>query len=116
MTVENKMIAVCGLICNGCDILEATNDKKIAHEIADWFKKEKHIEVKIEDIHCDGCKGDRKKHWSADCWILQCCVDKKGLDFCFQCEDFPCKKLENWSKESKEYKEALERLKEMEKN
>ena len=113
MKKENKMIAVCGLICSRCDILEATNDKKIAQAIADWFKKEKNIEVKIEDIHCSGCKGSRAKHWSPDCWILKCCVDTKGLDFCYQCEDFPCEKLENWSKESKEYKEALEQLKGM---
>ena len=32
-------------------------------------------------------------HWSPDCWILECCVDKKKLEFCYECEDFPCDKL-----------------------
>jgi hypothetical protein len=55
------------------------------------------------------------KHWSADCWILQCCVDKKGLEFCSDCDEFPCEKLVEWSKGCEGYGKALERLKEMRK-
>lgn len=113
MKQEDVIIAVCGLKCNECDILRAQNNPEIAHRIVEWFKKERDIEVKIEDIHCLGCKGDRTKHWSPDCWILKCCVDKKGLEFCDQCADFPCEKLVEWSKGGKKYREALNRLKEM---
>jgi len=115
MEKKDELIGVCGLICSGCDILEASNNPEIAQKIADWFKKERNKDVKLEDICCLGCKGDRTKHWSADCWILQCCVDKKGLEFCSECEEFPCDKLVEWSKESERYKEALNRLKEMKK-
>ncbi len=115
MKQEDQMIAVCGLECGSCDILQATNDPKIAQRIVDWFKKERNEEVKIEDVRCSGCKGDRKKHWSPDCWILQCCVDKKGLEFCHECEDFLCQKLEQWAETNKGYGEALNRLKEMRK-
>jgi len=110
MKQENKIIAVCGLKCSECDIFKATDNPEIAQQIADWFKKERNEEVKIEDIHCLGCKGDRKKHWSADCWILECCVNKKGLDFCNECNDFPCDRLSKWAKGSKRYAEALYRL------
>ncbi len=107
------MIAVCGLVCDKCDILQATNDPKMAQEIAGWFKKERNEDVKLEDIRCLGCKGDRAKHWSPDCWILQCCVDQKGLEYCYQCGEFPCRKLIQWSKSSERYKEALDRLRAM---
>jgi len=40
---------------------------------------------------------------------------KKGLDFCYHCEDFPCEKLNDWAKGSKKYGEALNQLKEMRK-
>jgi len=60
-------------------------------------------------------KGDRARHWSADCWILQCCIDKKGLEFCNQCHDFPCSGLEEWAKGDKRYEKALRRLKAMDK-
>ncbi|MCK4421756.1 DUF3795 domain-containing protein [candidate division WOR-3 bacterium] len=113
MRQENKMIAVCGLDCSVCDIFQASNNTEIARKIVDWFKKERKVEVKIEDICCSGCKGDRTKHWSPDCWILKCCVDKKGLEFCYECEYFPCEKLNEWAEGSEKYGEALSRLKEM---
>ena len=46
----------------------------------DWLRKERDVEVKVEDVHCLGRSGDRAKHWSPDCWILKCCVDEKGLE------------------------------------
>lgn len=115
MEKENQMIAVCGLVCSECDIFEATSNAETAQKIVDWFKKEKDMEVKIEEIRCLGCKGDRSKHWSSDCWILKCCVDEKGLQLCNECEDFPCEKLSEWGKENKDYEDALNRLKKMRK-
>ena len=111
MSRENQMIAACGLECHKCDILQATDDPKIAQRVADWFKKERNEDVKLEDIRCLGCKGDRTKHWSPECWILKCCVDKKGLQFCYECDEFPCEELNQWSKTGKKYGEALNRLK-----
>jgi len=110
-----EMVAVCGLECHKCDIFQAVNDPQIAKKVADWFKKERNEEVKLEDIHCLGCRGDRSKHWSPDCWILKCCVDTKGLQFCYQCEQFPCEKLIQWSNGGERYKQALDRLKAMRK-
>jgi hypothetical protein len=107
------MIAVCGLECHKCDILKATTDPQIARNIADWFKREGNEDVKPDDVCCLGCKGDRDKHWAADCWILQCCVDKKGHEFCWQCDEFPCDKLAEWSKQCERYGDALDRLKRM---
>ena len=107
---DKEMIAVCGLECHKCDILQATNDPKMAQETVDWFKRELSRDVKLEDVRCMGCKEDRSRHWSADCWILQCCVDQKGLEYCYQCGEFPCQKLTEWSKTSKRYGEALDRL------
>ncbi len=115
MNKKDKMIAVCGLKCYECDILQASHDSKMAQEIADWFKKERGEDVPIEKIHCLGCRGNRTQHWSPDCWILKCCVDEKGLDFCYECEEFPCERLKKWAEESKDYKEALNRLKVMRK-
>jgi len=110
MSNDSEMIAVCGLECHKCDILKATDDKKIAQETADWFKRELNQDVKLEDVRCAGCREDRARHWSADCWILQCCVDQKGLEYCHQCDEFPCGKLAEWSKTNKRYGEALDRL------
>ena len=42
---------------------------------------------------CDGCRGPLETHWSPGCEFLPC-AREKGYDYCFQCEDFPCGKLE----------------------
>lgn len=115
MNVDKNMIGACGLICEGCDIMEASHNKDISERIAKWFGEELDIEVKPEDIHCQGCRGDREIHWSANCWILKCCVDDRGFDFCYECPEFPCEKLVEWSEENERYGEALERLREMKK-
>ncbi|MCW3994294.1 MAG: DUF3795 domain-containing protein [Candidatus Bathyarchaeota archaeon] len=115
MLGEKQMVAVCGLNCAKCEIFQASSNRDLAQKIVDWFKKERDTVVKVEDICCLGCRGDRAKHWSPDCWILKCCVDEKGLEYCFQCGDFPCEKLKEWAEENKSYGEALNRLVEMRK-
>ena len=107
---SNEMIAVCGLDCSSCDIRLATTDENLAKKVAEWFKKDLNEEIRPEDIYCFGCKGDRKKHWSPDCWILKCCVDERGLDFCYECENFACERLEEWAKQNEGYGNALARL------
>ncbi len=115
MGEANQMMAACGIECFKCDMFQASTDPKIAQHIVDWFKKERNEEVKPENIHCLGCRGERTKHWSPDCWILKCCVDDKGLKFCNECHEFPCTELVDWSKTNKGYEAALHRLKEMKK-
>lgn len=116
MNISNDLTAACGLNCTECDIRRATDNPELALRIADWFKAHQATEIKPQDVHCLGCKGDRSQHWSADCWILECCIDRKGLQFCYQCQDFPCGKLSEWAKEDKRYEEALSRLNGMKKS
>jgi len=37
------------------------------------------------------------------------------LEFCYECQDFPCSRLNEWAKGSKRYEKAVGRLKEMKK-
>ena len=104
-------IAVCGLMCDSCEMKEATTNKEVAQMMADWFKENRNEIIPLEDFRCDGCHGSRELHWSPDCWILLCCVDEKGNDNCSQCVTFPCEKLEEWAAQNDRYTEALERLK-----
>ncbi|MCK5181168.1 MAG: DUF3795 domain-containing protein [Dehalococcoidia bacterium] len=113
MKRSSYSIGACGLICEGCEILEASSNPELARSNADWLQQHGYPQVRPEDVHCSGCKGDRATHWSADCWILLCCVDKKGLEFCYECQDFPCSRLNEWAKGNKRYEKAVGRLKEM---
>lgn len=41
---------------------------------------------------CKGCRFGGGWSWWGDCPVRDCCLEK-GIDFCYQCEEFPCKKL-----------------------
>lgn len=111
--MDQKQIAVCGLICAECDILLAKDDLEIAKRISKWFYENRDVEIPTEKIRCDGCRGSRENHWSPDCEILRCCVDKKNLIACYQCEDFPCETLNDWSEKNEKYEDAYSRLTDM---
>lgn len=56
---------------------------------------------------------DPEIHWSHDCTLLQCCVDERGLEYCYECEEFICHKLEKWAADYPHHRRALDWLKEM---
>jgi hypothetical protein len=111
-------MAVCGLDCGSCEIANVESDADAAESVTSWFRGmgwlkegEGVSDVVAKAPYCKGCHGDRATHWSADCWILKCCVDEKGLEHCSECDEFVCERLEKWSGGSERYAEALERLK-----
>ena len=113
------MIAVCGLDCGPCPIRKAPYDSESAKSIVAWFRKEGWLkenegieEVLKKGMYCKGCREDRSVHWSADCWILKCCVDDKEHKFCHECNVFPCDQLSEWAQQNDSYGKALDRLKE----
>ncbi len=108
---REKIIAVCGLVCSDCKIYKAPNNPEIAKELVTHFEGQWE-NVSMEDFHCNGCI-DVLNCWSSDCWIRDCCLKDKNLDFCYQCQEFPCEKLEEWAKKGNEYKKALHNLKRM---
>lgn len=119
----NEWIAACGLNCETCNIRLIPFDDKACEGCAEWFREmgwlepeEGKAEILERGMYCRGCKGDRSVHWSVDddgtvdCWILDCCIDQKGLAFCSECAEFPCERLTDWSKKSEEYAAAFGRL------
>ncbi len=46
-----------------------------------------------QDIPCKGCRFGGGWSWWPDCPVRDC-AQEKGIDFCYQCADFPCKKLQ----------------------
>jgi len=45
-----------------------------------------------QDKPCKGCRYGGGWSWWPDCPVRDCVI-QKGLDFCYQCSDFPCNKL-----------------------
>jgi len=88
-TTDGQLIAACGLDCGSCEIRLLPTDEKAAREAIDWYRQQGWLkedeglaEALARKMYCCGCHGDRSIHWSADCWILHCCVDERGLPHC----------------------------------
>jgi hypothetical protein len=114
---EPEMISACGLDCEPCAIRRFPFDEAAASKVVAWYRKmgwlredEGVAEAVARKMGCRGCQGDREVHWSADCWILRCCVDEKGLQHCAECSDFPCDRLAERSKTDESYGRAFARL------
>jgi len=45
-----------------------------------------------QDKPCNGCRYGGGWSWWPDCPVRDCVI-QKGLDFCYQCSDFPCNEL-----------------------
>ncbi|NWG10937.1 DUF3795 domain-containing protein [Candidatus Bathyarchaeota archaeon] len=110
------VISNCGLNCAQCDIYQAgRGNEKLRNEILDWFKKERNEPLKPEQITCMGCRGPPDNHWSSDCKMLLC-AKNKGLNYCFQCEDFPCTIVKKFATDDvSHHKRTVENAKEMRK-
>jgi len=80
-------ISCCGLNCAKCKLL-ASNE-------------------------CQGCRGPLDQHWSPGCEFLPC-AKEKGITYCFECDDFPCDKINAFATDGHDHHRlAVDHLKRM---
>ncbi|PKN86069.1 MAG: hypothetical protein CVU51_07775 [Deltaproteobacteria bacterium HGW-Deltaproteobacteria-1] len=85
--------AVCGIDCFNCELyytnidsfFEKMPEAKKAGFASRGMTKEK--------LLCKGCRTSGCTMIVGKCETLEC-VKSKNLDFCFECSDFPCSKLQ----------------------
>lgn len=83
---KRALVAPCGLDCFNCE-LYADN---LTDELAGLIHEK--LGVSKQDIPCQGCRPQDGKHFHlepAGCATLDC-VKEKGVDYCFNCDAFPC--------------------------
>jgi len=105
-----ERLGPCGLHCGKCfafkegDIAKSSGDLKndlgefsiYAKRFVDLLDKpvfEKYPDFKemldyFSTAECSGCRNEKCKLFK-DCRVRMC-SEKKGVDFCFQCSEFPC--------------------------
>lgn len=105
-------IAPCGLCCETCfahvdgDIRKLS--LKLKEKLGNFHINAKRFETLLEDPifkkygefkqmldyfaseNCTGCRNEQCKLFK-NCGVRPC-TQEKGLDFCYQCDDFPCDK------------------------
>jgi hypothetical protein len=90
MTINKRagLVAPCGIDCGTCELnLSKDNPPLLAYLVSKGIPKEK--------LPCEGCRNIK-----GDCPVIgaKCatyiCATEKEADFCFNCSDFPCVKLQ----------------------
>ena len=82
-----ELTAPCGIDCFNCEVYEKNLTPEFQNRLAPVFG------LKPEEITCKGCRasGGCRLHWG-NCDTLDC-VKAKSVDFCNECNEFPCGKL-----------------------
>lgn len=74
----------CGLYCAACP---------------QFITTEKNESSKLDDNSCMGCKSNNvAKGWCIEC-NLKSCAKSKNIEFCYECNDYPCKDINNFQKD-----------------
>jgi hypothetical protein len=88
-----QLVTPCGYCCPSCP---GYGNSLCTDELA--IKKEAaRANLTVEELlqyNCPGCRlKEGRPHGDILCETYDCCVNQRGLDFCYQCPDFPCLKL-----------------------
>jgi len=86
-TEEITLVAPCGLHCGDCGVYKVKDDPSLREIIdscsANW-----------NGDPCPGCRQIKGNCLGVDGTCeTYACVTERGLDFCFECPEFPCAKL-----------------------
>lgn len=87
---KRKLTAPCGIDCFNCEVYEGNITEKMQNYLAGLLKKNP------EEIPCKGCRAEEgciSVIAPVECKTYPC-VMEKGVEFCFECDEFPCTKLQ----------------------
>ncbi len=89
MNNKRELTAPCGLDCFNCELHE-TN---LTNKLKDLIHKK--MSIPKNEIACKGCRQQNGDHYhlpSEGCATLDC-AKSKGVEFCSDCNEFPCSLL-----------------------
>ena len=108
-----KIISICGNICNDCAAFKATteDDDLKRKETAESWSKRYESDIKPEDINCEGClsKGKIVFSYCNVCEIRKCGIEK-GVENCAHCDEYICSKLEGFFKSVPDNRKVLDKI------
>ncbi len=95
--VDGNLVGRCGLYCGACGIYRANKDNgEFLKNLAEGFK------CPPEKVKCEGCMALTLECWGSGCKIVQC-LKNKGLNFCYQCNEYEKDACEKFGKLAQRY-------------
>lgn len=88
MKNKRELAAPCGLDCFNCQVYE----ENITGETASMLSRALGIEK--DRVSCGGCRRQKGARLSFPSCETFDCAEGRGHEFCFECRDFPCHRLQ----------------------
>jgi len=88
---DKKLAAVCGLFCPACHVFIATlEDPDKLAMMAKRFQRP------LEEMQCNGCRSEKRCFFCETKCTMAKCAAGKGVEFCGDCAEYPCKDLKEF--------------------
>ena len=85
---KRELTAPCGLDCFNCSGYEGNVTEEYKEQVSQFFG------IPVEKVPCKGCRGEKGKCiWANGQCATWDCVQEKGVAYCYECDEFPCKLL-----------------------
>jgi hypothetical protein len=86
---ETKLLtAPCGLDCFNCEV----HENNVTDEMRKMFSA--NTGLSPEKVQCKGCRDQKGERLGMSLCETYKCVNEKGVEFCHECDEFPCQKLQ----------------------
>jgi len=108
---DKKLAAVCGLFCPACHVFIGTKEDPERLKVMAG-----RLQRPLEEMQCNGCRSEKRCFYCESKCIMTKCAAAKGVDFCGECAEYPCKDLKAFQAEMPhriELWKSQERIKEV---
>ncbi len=91
---KKRLSAVCGLFCPSCSLfIGTTEEPERLKSIAGRFQQP------VEACKCQGCRSGKRSFYCENLCAMAPCAAEKGLEFCGECDEYPCDELKKFQAE-----------------
>ncbi len=98
--------AICGIDCFNCDFFHTNIDAFFANISPERKRGFEARGMTIEKVRCNGCRHGGCTILEGECETMAC-AKEQGVDFCYECKDFPCQKLQPLAEGAERYPHNL---------
>lgn len=92
-TTLKDRTAICGIDCFNCQFFHTNIDDFFATMPPEQKAGFDARGMTMEKLRCNGCRHGGCTIAMDGCETLDC-AQQRGVDFCFECRDFPCRRLQ----------------------
>lgn len=91
---DKRLAAVCGLFCPACHVFIGTREDPERLKVM-----ARRVQRPLEEMQCNGCRSAKRCFYCETKYTMAKCAAGKGVDFCGECADYPCKDLKAFQAE-----------------